>query len=274
MTPRSWRCRAPEAGARLLAKLEWYNPTGTVKDRVACGLVAHYLLAAQETGATPKLVEYSGGSLARALASVCRRAGVDITIVTYPCEPGDEFYDYLADQGTTIRCITKNQVFLDLMTTCRQIAESELDRFWLFQHRNPMNAALHEVSTGREIVRQLGDRRPAAWVASIGTGGTLVGTTRALRRQFGEVQVVATTPSEAPYGFFGSGHNIPVYSGSGGHGWGLRQPLVRAETGITHRHVSREVSLSAMRYFKDLCGTQIGSSAAANWSSRSSSPPR
>jgi cysteine synthase len=255
---------SPETGARILAKLEWHNPTGTVKDRVACGLVAHYLLA-QPTARTPKLVEYSGGSLARALASVCRSAGVDLTIVTYPCGPGDEFYDYLAEQGATIQCITSRQVFLDLMITCREIAAREPDRFWLFQHRNPMNVALHEVSTGREIVQQLGGRRPSAWVASIGTGGTLIGTMRALRRRFGDVQVVATTPSEAPYGFVGAGHNIPVYSGSGGHGWGVRQPLVRDEPAITHRQVSKEVSLSAMRHFKQLCGTQIGSSAAANW---------
>ncbi|MFD0559740.1 cysteine synthase A [Stackebrandtia endophytica] len=254
----------PKHGARVMAKLEWHNPTGTVKDRVACGLVAHYLLAAPE-GSARKLVEYSGGSLARAMSSVCRAADIDFTIVTYPCQPGDEFYDYLASQGATIRCITEEQVFLDLMTTCRQIAEQETDRFWLFQHHNPLNAALHEASTGREIVRQLGDDRPAAWVASIGTGGTLVGTARALRDAYGDIRVVGTTPSEAPYGMIADGHNIPVYSGSGGHGWGIRQPLVRQADRMSHRNVSKEVSLSGMRHFRDLTGMQIGSSAAANW---------
>lgn len=256
---------SPMGGARIMAKLEWQNPAGTIKDRVACGLVAHYVLSADPARSPRKLVEYSGGSMARALASVCGEAGVDLTIVTYPCKPGDEFYDYLAQRGVTIRCITEEQVFLDLMTTSREIAEREPDRFWLFQHRNPMNADLHEVSTGREIVRQLGDRDPAVWVASIGTGGTLMGTARALRSEYGDVRVVATTPSEAPYGMLSAGHNIPVYSGSGGHGWGIRQPLVRDDTELTHRCVSKEVSLSGMRHFRDLTGMQIGSSAAANW---------
>lgn len=256
---------SPENGARILAKLEWDNPTRTVKDRVACGLVAHFVLASQCSARPLQVVEYSGGSLARALSSVCRSAGVDITIVTYPCQPGDEFYDYLTGNGATVRCISTEEVFLDLMATCRQIAADEPERFWLFQHRNPLNADLHEVSTGAEIVRQLGERRPTAWVASIGTGGTLVGTARALRRQFGDVRVIATTPSEAPYGFLGRGHNIPVYSGSGGHGWGLQQPLVRAERDISHRHVSKEVSLSGMRALEVLSGVRVGSSAAANW---------
>jgi cysteine synthase len=256
---------SPVGGAQILAKLEWENPTGTIKDRVACGLVAHYLLATDRGHSARKLVEYSGGSLARALASVCNQAEIDLTIVTYPCRPGDEFYDYMHMQGTSVRCITDQQVFLDLMIKCREIAEQETDRYWLFQHRNPLNAELHEVSTGREIVAQLGDRVPTAWVASIGTGGTLIGTARALRKAYGDLRVVSTTPSEAPYGMLSAGHNIPVYSGSGGHGWGIRQALVRDELGLTHRNVSKEIALSGMRHYRALTGAQIGSSAAANW---------
>lgn len=257
---------SPRGGAQIKAKLEWHNPTGTVKDRVACGLVAHYLLAADAGAAPRKLVEYSGGSMARALAAVCHQAGIDLTIVTLPCSPGDEFYDFLDSHGATIRCITEQQVFLDLMTTSRSIAEAEPDRFWLFQHHNPMNAALHEVSTGSEIVRQLDGLTPAAWVASIGTGGTLIGTARALRRAFPDIRVVATTPSESPYGMLGAGYNVPVYSGSGGHGWGICQPLVRDdEDDLTHRYISKEISLSGMRHFRELTGMTIGSSAAANW---------
>lgn len=103
-------------------------------------------------------------------------------------------------------------------------------------------------------------------MAAIGTGGTLTGVARALRREFPELVVVGNTPGEMPYGTEGPPNGLTKFAYSGGLGHGVRQPFVAGlAADADHRSVEYGAALDAMVRFEARTGLRIGTSAAANW---------
>src|SRR5262249_36815986 len=153
--------------------------------------------------------------------------------------------------------VPKELGFIHTIRTAQRIARDDPGWTLVFQHSNPANVAFHELTTGREIVTQLDGGRPDMWIASIGSGGTLIGVLRALRAEFPDVRAIGVTPQEAPYGYPGVPTGQPVYEGSGGHGYGIRQPIVKYHDDWIedHRHVSCDRAIAAMGEFFDLTGT-------------------
>jgi cysteine synthase A len=254
-------------GARILAKCEWENPVGSIKDRVAYALVADALQAHDRgPGGQLRLVAYSGGDLADAMSLLGERIGIPMRFVLASFVP-QSLLAMLDSRGALVDLVPKERGFLYTIRTAQRIAAEEPEWTLVFQHANPVNVAMHERTTGREILDQLGDVRPDLWLASIGSGGTLVGVLRALRSRFPHLRMVGVTPEEAPYGSPAAPSGGPTYEGSGGHGYGIKQPFVKAHDDLieAHRHVSSHRALRAMGEFFDLTGTRIGSSAAANW---------
>lgn len=258
---------AEPGGARVLAKCEWENPVGSIKDRTAYALVADAL---RTHGDRPvrqlRLVAYSGGDLAAAMSLLGTRVGLTTRFVLGDFVPRS-LLDLLASRGALVDLVPKERGFLHTIRTAQRIAAEEPGWTLVFQHSNPVNVAVHEATTGREIADQLKGRPPALWVASIGSGGTLIGVLRALRARFGPVPAVGVTPLEAPYANPEPPSGAATYEGSGGHGHGIRQPFVKAHEDLVreHRHVPTQRALDAMREFHALTGLRIGSSAAANW---------
>ena len=164
--------------------------------------------------------------------------------------------------------VDKELGFIAVLNEALAIADREPGWTLLYQHRNPSNLAWHRDTTGAEIVRQVEEARcfPTAWVASVGTGGTLVSVAHALRAMNPSLRTVGVTPKELPYGSDQPPNGLPKFAGSGGMGNGVRQPFVHADTGcIEHRAISFEQSIRAMENFLTMTGTRVGSSAAANW---------
>jgi cysteine synthase A len=258
---------ARHGGARILAKCEWENPAGSVKDRVAYALVCDAL---RRHGDTPlkdlRILEYSGGNLAAALSNLGHVLGVRVRCVLSSASP-PSLLAKLADRGTEVDLVDKDLGFLAVIRRAQAIAAEDSRWRLLFQHANPANVAFHEATTGAELVAQLGERIPKFWVASVGTGGTLVGVMRALLRVHPEMRTVCVTPAELPYGALEPPNGKPKYAGSGGLGYGIRQPFVRAfESAITaYSTVSCTESQSAMLDLFERTGMRVGSSAAANW---------
>jgi cysteine synthase A len=253
-------------GARLLGKCEWENPAGSVKDRVAYALMADAL---QRHGNRPlgelRVLEYSGGTLARSLSLLCADLGVTARFVLSSASP-QSLLAFLAEHGAQVTLVDKELGFLEVVRSALRTAAEDDGWTLLYQHRNPANLRLHETTTGQEIVRQLGGTAPDAWVASIGTGGTLIGVLRALRAHFPGVRAVGVTPRELPYGSAEPPNGLPKYAGSGGMGHGIRQPFVTLyDDEIEQRTVSYPEALEGMAEFRRLTGLRIGSSAAANW---------
>ncbi|MEU1374733.1 pyridoxal-phosphate dependent enzyme [Streptomyces triculaminicus] len=260
----------PDGGATVLAKCEWENPVGSIKDRVAYALLGSAL---HRHGDRPleelRVLEYSGGNLAKALSHLCAELGVTARFVLSSASPRS-LLDVLAERGAQVDLVDKERGFLDVVRTALDIAAADSGWTLLYQHRNTANLLLQERTTGAEIVRQLGELpgapRADAWVASIGTGGTLVGVLRALRGAFPGVRAVGVTPEELPYGSDRPPNGLPKYGGSGGMGHGIRQPFVTLhDDEIEHRTVSYPRALEGMAEFHGLTGVRIGSSAAANW---------
>lgn len=254
-------------GPRILAKCEWENPVGSIKDRVAYALVADALRSHDSGPAGPlRLVAYSGGDLADAMSLLGERIGIAMRFVLASFVP-ESLLTMLDRRGALVDLVPKERGFLYTIRTAQRIAAEEPEWTLVFQHTNPVNVAMHERTSGREILDQLGALQPDLWVASIGSGGTLIGVLRALRTQFPRVRTVGVTPEEAPYANPAAPGGGPTYEGSGGHGYGIRQPFVKAHDDLVeaHRHVSFRRALQAMGEFFDLTGMRIGSSAAANW---------
>ncbi|HEU5470960.1 MAG TPA: pyridoxal-phosphate dependent enzyme [Actinophytocola sp.] len=254
-------------GARILAKCEWENPVGSIKDRTAYALVADALRAHGDRPPDElRLVAYSGGDLAAAMSLLVNRTGIVARFVLGSFSPRS-LLDLLDARGCPVDLVPKEHGFLRTIRTAQRIAAAEPDWTLVFQHVNPVNVAMHEHTTGREILAALGDRRPDLWLASIGSGGTLIGVLRALRARFPDVEAVGVTPAESPYGNPGRPSGQQTYEGSGGHGYGIRQPFVKAYDQVisAQRQVGYPRAFQAMGEFFDRTGIRIGSSAAANW---------
>ncbi|WP_025272525.1 PLP-dependent cysteine synthase family protein [Haloglycomyces albus] len=252
-------------GARVLAKCEWENPERSIKDRVAYALLGDALrLWGERPLDDLRILEYSGGNLSRAIAALSHGLGLRAKVILSDFSPRS-LLDDLDRYGVEVELVPKEKGFYEVINTARRIAADDPGWTFLYQHRNPVNIYFHEATTGAETLRQLHGRRPAAWVASIGTGGSLIGVWRALKRRHPDVRAVGVTPAELPYGADHAPDTRPKYAGSGGMGYGVRQPFISTyEDDVEHHSVSYPDCLETMASFFDETGVRIGSSAAAN----------
>jgi cysteine synthase len=253
-------------GARILAKYEFHNPFGSVKDRAAYALLCGAVNAHGDRGGPFKLVDFSGGNMAKALSGLGARTGIPVRLAIPDAMP-PSLQTTLKEHGAELDLVPAGEFLYGIMQRAAAIAAEDPSWTLLHQHRNVANVAVHEFRTGGEILDQLGDRVVGAWVAAIGTGGTLAGVSRALRGRFPDLAVVGVSPEEMPYGTELPPNSRRKFPGSGGIGYGIRQPFVERLMAQppAERTVSYERSLEAMREFRDLTGISIGPSAAANW---------
>jgi [CysO sulfur-carrier protein]-thiocarboxylate-dependent cysteine synthase len=181
---------APHAGVRLLAKLEGANPTGSVKDRVALAMLSD----AQATGALrpgQTILEPSSGNTGISLAMLGARLGHPVRIVM-PDNTTPEREQLLRLYGAEIVFSPGDGGSNGAVRMAEELAAADPSLFMPFQYGNPANPRVHETSTGPEILAQAGD--VDAFVAGLGTGGTLTGVGRFLKRKRPGVQVIAAEP--------------------------------------------------------------------------------
>jgi cysteine synthase A len=260
----------PGKGGRVFAKAEWANPNGTVKDRVAFALLYQRLCETppRERSAL-RLLEYSGGSLAKALAALCADLRIPLALML-PDSTNPTVLAALTGLGTEVLLSPAGEGFWGVVQRVRQVAEERPDYSLLLQGWNPANTWVHRETTGREIVAQLPRSAvygPCAWVATVGTGGTLAGVYQALSEAIPHVQLYLTSPAELPYGTDAPPNSRPRFLGAGGFGHGRRQPFVAPLEGriVRHYRVGYSEALAGVREFHTLTGLRLGSSAAANW---------
>jgi [CysO sulfur-carrier protein]-thiocarboxylate-dependent cysteine synthase len=173
-------------GRRIYAKLEGQNPTGSIKDRVALAMVE---AANLEPGA--ELLEPTSGNTGISLALVAKLKGLKLTCVM-PANATPERRILLELYGATIIESPGELGSNGAVRLAQEIAAAD-DRYtMLFQYANEANPRAHYEGTGAEIVRDL--LHVDAFVAGLGTGGTLMGTGARLREAFPGVQVVAAEP--------------------------------------------------------------------------------
>jgi cysteine synthase B len=178
--------RLSPPGRTIYAKLEGQNPTGSVKDRVALAMVD---AAKLEPGA--RLLEPTSGNTGISLALVAKLRGHSLTCVM-PANATPERRTLLELYGAEIVESPGEQGSNGAVRLAQELAASDPGYTMLFQYENEANPRAHYDGTGAEIARDLG--RLDAFVAGLGTGGTLMGAGRRLREAFPGVQVVAAEP--------------------------------------------------------------------------------
>ncbi|HEX6095100.1 MAG TPA: cysteine synthase family protein [Thermoanaerobaculia bacterium] len=184
--------------SNVFAKLEWENPTGSMKDRMAQAVIAR----AEADGRLKKgdtVIEYTGGSTGTSLAFVCAAKGYRIRIVTSDAF-SQEKRDHMAALGAELVLVpsegglTTKKLILDMIEKARELAAGP-DTFWTDQLNNHDAIAGYH-ALGEEIWRQM-DGRVDAFVHSVGTAASLRGVGAVLKRYNPKVQIVAVEPAES-----------------------------------------------------------------------------
>jgi len=180
-------------GATVAAKIESKNPGGSAKDRPALAMVE----AAERDGEIAPgddLVEPTSGNTGIGLAVVAAAKGYDLTVVM-PESQSPERREVMRAYGADIELVDGD------ISAAKDRAD-EIERgagaTQLRQFENPENPRAHYLTTGPEILDQIGDRTVDALVAGVGTGGTITGIGRRLREAFPEMEIVAVEPADSP----------------------------------------------------------------------------
>lgn len=179
----------------FFAKLEFMNPTGSVKDRIARYIIER----AEERGelrAGSVVVEATSGNTGIGLAMVCAVKGYKLIIVM-PEHMSLERRKIMTSMGAEL-CLTPSaESFAGARARAEAMAAKDPNVFLPRQFQNEDNIACHYNTTGLEILRQLAGVRIDGFVAGIGTGGTLMGVGKRLREINPDVKLVAVEPTEA-----------------------------------------------------------------------------
>jgi cysteine synthase len=182
---------AEENGVELYAKLEAFNPGGSVKDRIGVAMIG---LAEAEGRIEPgrtTIVEATSGNTGIALAFVCAAKGYEL-VLTLPQGMSREREILLRLYGASVQ-ITESLGGMSEAVQAAQAMAREPDVFLPDQFSNPANPQAHRLTTGPEIARELEDRVDVL-VAGVGTGGTITGVGEYLREHNPELQIVAVEP--------------------------------------------------------------------------------
>ncbi len=181
---------SPKPGVRIYAKLESYNPTGSVKDRVARGLIEDAeAKGAIQPGQT--ILEPTSGNTGISLAMICKRKGYPLKVVM-PDNVTEERTQLLTMYGAEIVYSPGAQGSNGAVAMALEMAEGDSSYYMPYQYGNSANPDAHYNGTALEILDELDE--VTAFVAGLGTGGTLMGNGRRLKEHDPDTLVVAAEP--------------------------------------------------------------------------------
>jgi cystathionine beta-synthase len=194
------------SGVNILAKLEYYNATGSVKDRMA----AYIIEDAEKRGLLKPggtIVENSSGNTGSALAMIAAVKGYRC-IITIPDKMSEEKINLMRAYGAEV-IVTRTDVPAEspesYYSVARRIAEETPNSYYPDQYNNPKNIEAHYNTTGPEIWDQT-DGNIDYFVAGVGTGGTLSGAAKFLKEKNPNIKVIAVDPEGSVfYNFFKTG---------------------------------------------------------------------
>lgn len=181
--------------ANLLVKLEYFNPAGSVKDRIAKAMIDQ----AEKEGKLKKgavIVEPTSGNTGIGLASVAAARGYR-AILTMPETMSIERRNMLKAYGAEIVLTEGSKGMKGAIAKAEEIAKETPNAFIPSQFANKANPAVHEATTGPEIWQDT-DGKVDAFVAGVGTGGTITGVGRYLKKQKASVKIFAVEPESSP----------------------------------------------------------------------------
>src|SRR5947209_4914850 len=186
---------APEFEGKLIAKLEAFNPGGSVKDRIGVAMIeAAEREGRIEPGATT-IVEATSGNTGIALAFVCAAKGYEL-VLTMPQGMSREREGLLRLYGARVEVTESLGGMDEAVDAARALADRD-DVFLPDQFSNPANPEIHRRTTGPEILDAL-DGRVDVFVAGVGTGGTITGAGETIKERCPDAKIVAVEPRSSP----------------------------------------------------------------------------
>jgi len=189
----------PTNYARVFAKLEWENPTGSMKDRMAQAMIAE----AEKDGRLKKggtVIEYTGGSTGTSLALICAVKGYRLRIVSSDAFSKDKI-NHMNSLGAEVTIIPSRgkgitkELIEEMIETARNLSD-EPGTYWTDQLNNVDHISGY-YSLGEEIWAQT-KGQVDAFVHSVGTAASLIGTSKILRKYNPNVKIIAVEPAESP----------------------------------------------------------------------------
>jgi cysteine synthase A len=176
----------------LYGKLEAANPGGSVKDRIGLAMIEAAEQAGQIEPGRTTIVEATSGNTGIALAMVCAAKGYEL-VLTLPQGMSRERSALLRQYGARVELIESMGGMSEAVAAARELARGD-DVFLPDQFSNPANPAVHRLTTGPEILEAM-DGRIDAFVAGVGTGGTITGAGEVLKARCPDCRIVAVEPA-------------------------------------------------------------------------------
>jgi len=250
----------------VYAKLECVNPTGSIKDRMAKFIIEE----SEKRGLLRKgmtIVEATSGNTGIALSYFAKQKGYSAVIIM-PVSVTIERKELVRKLGAQLILCSSKGGFREAVRIRDEMAKNE--RFFSTdQFSNQLNIECHYKTTGREIIQQLEEKSVAAdaFVAGVGTGGTLIGVARALREVNPMAHIAAVEPAESPVMSGGTPrpHDIP------GIGDGFVPVIVRGEKSVLNPLIDEVIgirskdAIKASAFIANTHGYCVGISSGANY---------
>lgn len=188
--------RMNAASNTVLAKLEYYNPTNSVKDRPAVSMVEAAEKLGKITPGKTTLIEATSGNTGIGLACVAAIKGYRL-ILTMPESMSIERRKLLKAYGAEIVLTEAAKGMSGAVAKAKELNESIADSVIMQQFSNQANVAIHQSTTAEEIWNDT-DGRIDIFIAGVGTGGTLTGVASILKKRNPHVQIIAVEPKDSP----------------------------------------------------------------------------
>jgi len=253
------RLNAPSelTGANIIAKCEFMNPTSSVKDRIGFNMIRRGL----ESGAiTPEttIIEPTSGNTGIALAANCAAQNLKL-ILTMPESMSMERRKLLKAFGAELVLTPAAKGMNGAIAKANELQALTLNSIVLQQFENPSNPEIHELTTAVEILRDT-DKKVDVFVAAVGTGGTITGTSHILKKEIANIAIFAVEP-EASAVLSGEGPSPHKIQGIGA---GFVPSTLDTSVYSEVIKVSNEDAIETARMLAKKEGLLVGISAGAN----------
>lgn len=188
-------CKEQGLEARLVAKLELFNPAGSVKDRIAKRMIEEALKNGEIDQSTI-IIEPTSGNTGIGLSSVCASYGLKL-IITMPETMSIERRNLMKAYGAELVLTEGSKGMKGAIEKAKELKEAYSNSFIPSQFENPNNPKVHEETTGVEIWKDT-QGEVDIFVAGVGTGGTISGVGAYLKSKKPEVKIIAVEPADSP----------------------------------------------------------------------------